>query len=696
MKRGMVWLAFVAFFGVTLTTSCTRKCEHATSKEASVTQGLISSISENEITDVKNLLVEKHGQEHAAIIERGLRNAARYWMETDGSAEEFKTFCLENYVKPGDEKKLLFERIERNFQIIEGYANQIRIDLMKPVHLTSFAPSPVDMIFGSYNVLSHFNDDSYNNKLAFTVMLNFPFYSLKEKSELGDNWSSLEWAYARLGDKYQNRAPAKVLQEVDKSYTFSSAYIANYNIVMGNLLNNDNERLFPENMKLITHWGLRDELKSNYAGKEGLAKQEMIYSIMQRIISQEIPEKVINSEEYLWNPYTNESFTNNEKVQLDPEPNTRYQHLLNGFHANQKTDAWYPLYESFIQRRFENSMEIPLEEIEQLFISLVSSPQTKKAGKFISERLGRPLRPFDIWYDGFKARSSFDETELDKTTRKRFPTPEAFHKSLAGFMTSLGWTKEKADYIVSFIAVEGSRGAGHAWGAQMPQQKSYLRTRIAADGMDYKGYNIAIHEFGHNVEQTISLHDVPYGILNGVPNTAFTEALAFLFQKRDLELLGIKDNNADRKYLLSLDRFWSTYEIMGVSLVDISVWRWMYENPDANASELKEAVIRIAKDVWNKYYADVFGEPDSPILAIYSHMISSPLYLSAYPLGLLIEFQIEEYISNKVFADEVNRMFAQGRLIPQLWMKRAVGNKISAEPMLKAVDQSLEKLHISK
>lgn len=58
--------------------------------------------------------------------------------------------------------------------------------------------------------------------------------------------------------------------------------------------------------------------------------------------------------------------------------------------------------------------------------------------------------------------------------------------------------------------------------------------------MDYKGYNIAVHEFGHNVEQTITMNNVDSYMLNGVPNTSFTEAVAFLFQKRDLELLGLK------------------------------------------------------------------------------------------------------------------------------------------------------------
>ena len=77
------------------------------------------------------------------------------------------------------------------------------------------------------------------------------------------------------------------------------------------------------------------------------------------------------------------------------------------------------------------------------------------------------------------------------------------------------------------------------------------------------GLLIAIHEFGHNVEQTLSLYDVDYYMLNGVPNTAFTEALAFVFQKRDLEILAITDPNPEKQAMEILDKVWSMYEICG-------------------------------------------------------------------------------------------------------------------------------------
>ena len=221
------------------------------------------------------------------------------------------------------------------------------------------------------------------------------------------------------------------------------------------------------------------------------------------------------------------------------------------------------------------------------------------------------------------------------------------------------------------------------------------KIRLEAEGYDYEEVRQAVNEFGHNVEQTISLHNVPNYMLAGVPNTAFTEALAFLFQARDLELLGVTTPDANTEYLNTLDIFWGCYEIMGVSMVDMKVWEWMYANPNADAYQLKDAVINIAKEVWNTYYAPVFGVKDQAILAIYSHMIDAPLYLSAYPLGHIIHFQLENYMKGKSLGKEAERMFAIGRVTPNLWMQRAVGADLSVKPLLAETTVAAEKIKIA-
>jgi len=324
-------------------------------------------------------------------------------------------------------------------------------------------------------------------------------------------------------------------------------------------------------------------------------------------------------------------------------------------------------------------------------VEVLSSPLVPRVGRLIEARLGRPLEPFDIWYNGFKQRGAYTEAQLDEITRRKYPTAAAFAADMPNILTGLGFTPERARYLADRVEVDPSRGAGHAWGAARRGDKARLRTRVGANGMDYKGYNIAVHEFGHNVEQTFSLYEVPWYSINGVPNTAFTEALAFVFQDRDLELLGLAKPDAASDALATLDDFWGAFEISGVALVDMRVWRWMYAHPQATPAELREATLQIARDVWNQYYAQVFGRRDVVLLAIYSHMIDAGLYLPDYPIGGMIALQIKQQIRRAGdFGGEFERMSTQGRLTPDLWMQRATGAPVGPAAMLEATQQALK------
>jgi len=628
-----------------------------------------------------------------ARMEKGIRQAASLWTIADGSEKDFETLCLQYYVSDPAKLEKLFQRCTDNFESVNGHFNMISLDLKRGMQLEIGEMLDVDQLFAAYEPGSHLNDDFFNNKLAFIIAINFPSYNLKEKEELGAKWNRHEWAYARLGDMFTARVPAAVNVKIAEALTAADNYISNYNIYMGNLIDDQKKTHFAKDMKLISHWNLRDELKSNYNNTpEGLLKQKMIYQVMLRIINQDIPLSVINNPELQWNPVTNKVYKNNAEVSNAPEPDSRYEYFLTNFKVMSAMDPYTPMNPTFIARSFDGGMELRQEQGEKLFTDLCSAPEVKQVGELISKRLGRPLQPFDIWYDGFKARSSMNMELLDKTTRAKYPDTRAFEADIPNILVKMGFKPEKAKEIASHITVDPARGSGHAWGAQMKGDKNHLRTRIGKDGMDYKGYNIAVHELGHNVEQTISLNFVDNYMMQGVPNTAFTEAFAFTFQKHDLDLLGIKNDDPDKEALAAIDNFWMSYEIMGVSLLDMKVWKWLYANPNATKQQLKETVIKSAIEIWNQYYAPVFGEKDSPILAIYSHMIDNPLYLPNYPVGHLIDFQLDQFLKGKNFADEAIRIFSAGRLIPQLWMKNAVGSEISIKPLLDATDDGLKKL----
>ena len=652
-------------------------------------------ISNNTIQKSIALICATAPNADTALITRGVEQVATLWRESDGTEEEFHALVTSSYAGTSEERQILYNRIVHILEQCSQSADMLNNTLQEPTTLIDKGePSNVDWIISGYNPMSHFTEDMFANKIAHICVLNFPHYNLDEKNALASQWTRQEWAYARLGDVFHTRVPGNVMAAYSQALSQAENYIAGYNIMMHCLRNEQGETLWHEPMALLSHWNLRDELKSNYADvSHAREKQEMIYQVMLRIIRQEIPACVVNNDKLTWCPTTNiVSGDIQSKVDTSREPDTRYQQIINIFHALQAIDPHRADAPSHVVRTFNEDLEIPIEEIESLFTQLIQSDEVKQVAQLIRERLGRDLRPYDIWYDGFKSRSAMSEDQLTSQTQQRYPNAKAFERDMPRILMELGFAEEKAKEVASHIVVEAARGSGHARPCVGRGQPARLRTRVSNKGMDYKGYNIAVHEFGHNVEEVISLYDIDHYTLAGIPNTGFTEASAFLFQQRDLQLLKHtkqSQNNPEQVF----DLLWGMYEIMGVSLVDIHMWQWLYAHPTATAAELREAVLAIAAEVWNKYYAPILGEKDSPLLGIYSHMVGYALYLPAYPIGHLVQYQLEEHLAtcatNTKWAKEYIRIYQQGSITPDAWMRGAVGKPMSVEPILKAVREQL-------
>jgi hypothetical protein len=643
-------------------------------------------------------LVAKHGEEQRARIQQGLKQVRQFWRAEDGDAVAMEAFVTANFA--GDQASLdaMFERMQSLFESLNGHMLEINRDWRRQADLDLGTIYGFDEITAGYDPSAHVNDDLFQNKLAFVVLLNFPLTTLEQRLTEGEKWTRRQWAETRLAERFSKRIPSEVNLAIAKASGEADQYVATYNIWMHHLVDAKGNRLFPAKMRLLEHWNLRDEIKANYSldPKIGLPKQRLIQRVMERIVDHSIPSQVIDNPNVDWNPVTNEvkpaAVKDAEHTpEHKPSPDSRYETILKTFRAAKLIDPYSPTAPTHIDRRFNEDRQIPETRVKAMLEQVLSSPLAPQVAKLIEKRLGRKLEPFDIWYNGFRPRGTYSEAQLDEIVRKRYPNPEAYKKDMPDLLRGLGFAPEKADYLAANIEVDPARGSGHAMPAGRRGDNPRLRTRIGREGMDYKGFNIAVHEMGHNVEQVFSLKNIDYYTLSGVPNTAFTEALAFVFQAKDFELLGLSKPSAESRALQALNDFWGTYEIAGVALVDMAMWHWMYDHPNATPAELRNAVVQISKDIWNKYYAPVFNKRDVTLLGVYAHMVGNFLYLPDYPIGHLIAHQIEEQIAKTgVIGPEFERMSRTGNVTPDQWMKIASGAPVGAEALLHATETALK------
>jgi hypothetical protein len=652
------------------------------------------------VAKLSHELATRYGDSQRARIQRGLQQVAAFWRTEDGDHAALEDFVGTGFA--GDQATLdaIFDRLEHMLEQLGGHMHEINREFRQQLDLDLGPVLPLDEIIGGYDPSAHLVDDFFHNKLAFVVLLNFPLTTLAERLKDGPSWSRRQWAEVRLAQSFSKRIPADVNLGIAQAEAQTGQYISEYNIWVHHLLGAHGLRLFPPKMRLLSHWSLRDEIKASYAdSSNGLAKQRMIQQVMDRIVTQTIPAVVVNNPGVDWNPFTNavtpaavsdSDFLPAAQPHNRREPDIRYAMLQKTFLASKRADPYSPTAPTLIARRFDENREIPEARVRAMLEQVVTSPLVPQVAKLIEARIKRPLEPFDIWYSGFRPGSQYTEVQLDEMVAKKYPTAEAYQQDIPNLLMKLGFSSERAQYLAGNIVVDSARGAGHAMGAEMRGEKAHLRTRVEKTGMNYKSFNVAAHEMGHNVEQIFSLNDVDHILLKGVPNTAFTEAFAFIFQGHDLELLGLPAPDAKSEAEKLLNNFWATYEIAGVALVDMAVWHWMYEHPRASPEELNHATVQISKDVWNRYYAPGFRKKDVVLLGAYSHMIDAFLYLPDYPIGHLIAFQIEEQMKKAgSIGPEFERMAKMGAVTPDLWMEHATGKPVGAEALLEAARRAL-------
>nr|HQU73448.1 hypothetical protein [Calditrichia bacterium] len=325
--------------------------------------------------EIVKAMVASFGKAHQARIETGVSQVLERWRREDGSSPVLREFCLTHFVCEPPQLQNLLERFEKNLSVVMGNYHRIYRTLNWPLHVDAGPMSPVDHLFANFDVYAHLEDDLYQTRLAFVLLLNFPLAELEEKEGAGATWERLKWAQTRLVERIADRVPAAVKQQRTAAYTAVEDYIYHYNIHMDALRDSQGNSCFPEGKVLISHWGLRDEIKAAYVEDGGLGRQEMIYKIMERIISQEIPGDVIGNGHLHWYPESNRVVDprNGEEIVVGAGRNRRYEALRSVFLAEKKLDDYMPALPTLIDRRFRQDREILENDVEELLKTVLSA-----------------------------------------------------------------------------------------------------------------------------------------------------------------------------------------------------------------------------------------------------------------------------------------------------------------------------------
>src|SRR5713101_3726222 len=484
--------------------------------------GWPQSASDGELRD---LLVAKHGEAQHTRIERGLKQVAAMWRPQDGDDRARRAFVEQWFESDPRKLSALLGRFEYALEQVDGYFLDIGRELRRWSELELGPELPIDEQFAGLDLSAHSPEDLFQSKLAFVALLNFPLPTLDEMLAQAGKWSREEWAAVRLTRRFALRPSGEALQARARASAAAEAYIAGYNLWMHHVLTRGGTRLFPKGVRLISHWNLRDQIKAEYGEPDkalALERQRLIRTVMEQIVVQTIPRSVIDDPRLDWYPDTGRvTAAPAEEIETeqmsrqgkrpaqavaapDREEDKRYAVILEDFRAARRTDADSPLAPTEIDRRFQFDREIPEARVKQLLESIAGSRLAPRVAALIRKRLGRPLEPHDVWYSGFLARAKYPEAELSRLTRAKYPTAAAYKKDIPRLLEALNFSPERARFFDSHIVVDPARGAGHAMPSARRGDDPHLRTRVNPDGMDYKGYNIAVHEMGHNVEQICS------------------------------------------------------------------------------------------------------------------------------------------------------------------------------------------------
>ena len=110
----------------------------------------------------------------------------------------------------GDQETLdvMFHRFEKLFEVLNGHMLEIILAFREQSDLDIGPIMPFDRVLAAYNPGAHIDDDFFANKLAFTVLLNFPLTTLEQRLTEGET-GAVDSGPRLAGQQLQHADPGR-------------------------------------------------------------------------------------------------------------------------------------------------------------------------------------------------------------------------------------------------------------------------------------------------------------------------------------------------------------------------------------------------------------------------------------------------------------------------------------------------------
>lgn len=607
------------------------------------------------------------------ILRYNIPACARAWHEgevdwaqwNDAEWEEFREFCLSQFARTEKDRQRLFAKLDYYIDVIFSHSISIYRETRREHDIDNGRkPSPEDAIIAGYSPLPLATKEMKRSKISALVQLNFAHTQLEEPEDYEG------WAMRRMSETQQRKNPPQDLTAALETKRYEAErFTSSFNISLNCIYLAEDIPASTEEKRMLAHWGMRSELVVGDESPEGLRRRRGLCELFEAITSGKFPRECIDTNRCTWRVGSEvvEATETGEIWKATPIGSAPWELFREVFLCHRRLDP-YREHGNYYEETFKRHREMPDVEVISLLEQVLSSEEVKEILKKAMAPRERALEAFDLYLPLNKIENDLLQARLE------YREPQDLERALPIILERIGFNDSLINEVVPRIAIERSRGPGHAFWPGHDKDRASVRCRISSDGMTRSEFSIFLHELGHAVEMVFSTFDRTHRVLRGVPNPAFTEAFALYFQSNLSKVLGEPSTPAsDATTLLRLLNF------AGPALCEIELYRWLYQQDEVPAaSRIHDRFLRINDEVWQRYYSSLFGERSYNFLAGPPHVLWGTFYLAEYFLGEIISWQISNRLEQSDDVGiEIQRMCRIGRVSPAKWMEEAVGASIS-------------------